>query len=57
MHETFFVERLNTLTQAGNRVARGREGRFWIEKDAVGGADIPPCGTVKKPGRAMDRTR
>ena len=24
---------------------------------AAGGADIPPCGTVKKPGQAMDRTR
>jgi|GEM_PF-2254401 hypothetical protein len=23
----------------------------------AGGADIPPCGTVKKPGQAMDRTR
>jgi len=25
--------------------------------DIAGGADIPPCGTVKKPGQAMDRTR
>jgi len=22
-----------------------------------GGGDIPPCGTVKKPGQTMDRTR
>ena len=25
--------------------------------DFAGGADIPSCGTVKKPGQAMDRTR
>jgi hypothetical protein len=25
--------------------------------DIAGGADIPPCGTVKKPGQARDRTR
>jgi hypothetical protein len=24
---------------------------------SAGGADIPPCGTVKKPGQAMDGTR
>jgi hypothetical protein len=23
----------------------------------AGGADIPPCGTVNKPGQAMDRMR
>jgi len=23
----------------------------------AGGAGIPPCGTVKKPGQAVDRTR
>jgi hypothetical protein len=49
----------HAVTDAGSALrCHGRASLYGIAYDAIaGGADIPPCGTVKKPGQARDRTR